>query len=108
MPPVPTEYERALDDEGINWMRIRFSKFRGRIVSFAVQCETTIDGTRMPIVRFDTAHGRAHRDMMYQNGRQLKLWLDEGLSYNDALRLAEDDINSNWERYREAFYRGHP
>lgn len=54
-----------------------------------------------------TAHSHPHRDIMFQNGRREKLWLAEGLTYNIAMHIAENDINSNWERYRDAFYQGH-
>lgn len=107
MPPLPTEYERPLDDEHLNWVRVRFITVRGRVLSFVVQYEATVNDMRVPIVRFGTAHGRPHRDQMFLNGRQEKLWLPEELSYNQAMRIAENDIESNWKRYREAFYRGY-
>ena len=28
------------------------------------------------------------------------------LDYEDALTIAEDDINENWEIYREKFFKG--
>ena len=34
--------------------------------------------------------------------RKINLYLD----YEDALTLADDDINENWEIYRERFLRG--
>jgi len=34
--------------------------------------------------------------------RKINLYLD----YEDALTLADDDINENWEIYREKFLRG--
>jgi hypothetical protein len=34
--------------------------------------------------------------------RKINLYLD----YEDALTLADDDVNENWEIYRERFLRG--
>ena len=36
----------------------------------------------------------------------MKAWFDLYLGYEDALTLADDDINENWEIYRERFLKG--
>ena len=44
-------------------LRVRASKIRGRIVSFVVQYEAFIQGRWRAVVRYDTAHRFAHRDI---------------------------------------------
>ncbi len=40
-----------------------------RIVFFRVQLETLIEREWFPVVRYDTAHGFAHRDLMSRHGQ---------------------------------------
>jgi hypothetical protein len=58
-----------------------------------------------PIVRYDTAHGFAHRDLINRRGDVTKtpLFIND---YNDALAFAESDLKANWEIYRERFLKG--
>ena len=57
-----------------------------------------------PSIRYDCAHDYAHKDCYNINGqcRKINLFLD----YRDALILADDDINENWEIYRGKFLKG--
>jgi hypothetical protein len=50
------------------------------------------------------AHGYAHKDCYNVEGkcRKMNLFLD----YEEALALADDDINENWALYRDRFLRG--
>jgi hypothetical protein len=106
MPPLPTEYVEALDNEGLNLLRVRFSRSRGQIKAFVVQYEIDDGSTRIPVVRYDSVHIRPHRDMMFWNGERRKVWLDD-LHYNEVVVFAVRDIRQNWQRYREAYYQGH-
>lgn len=38
----------------------------GRVRRFEVQYQTTIGGELLPVVRYDTAHGFAHRDQVFR------------------------------------------
>ncbi len=71
-------------------------------MSFAVQYEAFLRNEWHHVIRFDTAHGFAHRDRMYPNGEVKKVPLPYW-DYNEALTFAERDIKSNWETYREQF-----
>lgn len=55
-------------------------------------------------MRYDTAHGFAHRDLMNIHGRVDKTPLFNQ-DYNDALTFAENDLKTNWEYYKKR-YRG--
>ena len=89
-------------------IRMRWTSERGRIVAFTVQFEVLIEGQYHPAGRYDSAHGRAHRDTLDQHGRpirELKHWLPELMRFNDALTFAERDFKVNASEYRQAFLR---
>jgi len=73
-----------------------------RIVEFRIQLEILVDEEWYPIVRYDTAHGRAHRDILHPNGMQTKDWF-EGYSVEEVLTIGQKDILENWPVYRERF-----
>ena len=76
----------------------------GRIIKFVVQLEVKIGGVWKEVIRYDCVHDYAHKDCynIKRQCRKINLYLD----YEDALILADDDINENWEIYREKFLRG--
>ena len=56
------------------------------------------------VIRYDCTHGFAHKDCYNRAGRNRKINLY--LDYDDALTLADDDINDNWEIYKDRFLKG--
>ena len=76
----------------------------GDIVRFSVQYESYIKGKWHPIVRYDTAHGYAHRDLYHPDGIQEKTPLPL-LNYKDVLTYAAYDIDINWEKYKNKYLR---
>lgn len=100
-------YEFDLEDgPQVNWARVRVETERGDPTSFTVQYETTIDEERVPVVRYDTAHGRPHRDLLDRQGRTVgKRFLPEHWTIKEALNHARKDIGDNWGDYRERFMR---
>ena len=78
---------------------------RGQVVEFVVQLEVKLEGEWKPVVRYDCAHGHAHRDRYNRKGEKQTDDL-RFLDYNEALALADRDINRNWREYRERFLRG--
>ena len=79
------------------WHRIE----RGQIQSFTVQLEVLFEDQWTPAVRYDTAHGFAHRDLYTKDGRQFKTPL--GMDFNHARTFAQKDILMNWQQYRRIF-----
>ena len=75
---------------------------RGKIAYFRIQYETMIEERWYPVVRYYTAHGFAHRDLMNIKGEAVKtpLFIQD---YNDALTFVENDLKANWEIYKERF-----
>jgi hypothetical protein len=76
----------------------------GRITRFSVQLEVKVNDRWMPVVRYDCHHDFAHKDCYNIEGVSRKVRLH--LSYEEAMSIADDDINDNWEIYRERFLRG--
>ena len=98
-------FESPLNDFG-DVMRVSFEKNGATIVGFTVQYEMIFDGHLRPIVRYDTAHGFAHRDHLPED-RSTHHWdrMTEHATYRESLTEAMNDIRSNWERYRSDFLR---
>ncbi len=58
-----------------------------------VQLEVRMEGVWKEVIRYDCAHGYAHRDTYNLLGKQKKENLL--LGFEDALTLADDDIDDN-------------
>ncbi len=78
---------------------------KSKIVFFRIQYETKINNIWYPVVRYDTAHGFAHRDLMSFKGEVVKTPLFNQ-DYNDALTFAESDLKTNWKYYKNRFMGG--
>ena len=77
-------------------------RLRGQVIEFLVQYEVQVAGEWYPVVRYDTAHGFAHKDTLHPTGTADK----EALPFTDhnlALIYAENGLRKNWEKYREEF-----
>jgi hypothetical protein len=58
------------------------------------------------VVRYDSAHGYAHRDLLDASGNNVdKLFLGPSTRYAEIVSAAIDDIKLNWPDYRRAFTR---
>src|SRR3990172_7229605 len=74
----------------------------GVVKRFAVQYETFIDGNWRPVIRYDTVHGFPHMDRIHPDGTVEKIpLLTKDLG--EALTFADQDIDENWARYKEAY-----
>ncbi len=69
-----------------------------------VQLEVKVSNAWREVIRYDCSHDYAHKGCYNIKGecRKINLYLD----YEDALTLADDDINENREIYKERFLRG--
>lgn len=104
-----TAFDAPLDDEGLEWIRCRFTTEVGQVTRFTIQYESTVAGERKPVVRYDNAHGFAHRDILDRSGRVVsKSRLARVLTPKEALQLGERDIQQNWQRYRQGFFGKEP
>ena len=103
---MPTiDFNAPLDEEGLEWIRYRFTTESGQVTMFTIQYETTIGEERMPVVRYDNAHGFAHRDLLDRRGRIIAKNPLVGVpTSKEALQIGERDILDNWQRYRQRFF----
>ncbi len=79
-------------------------KDKGKVLEFVVQYEILLGNKWMPVVRYDTAHGYAHKDLINPDGSKEKIFMGV-VNLNEALTLADKDINENWERYKDRYLR---
>ena len=96
------EYVYVLSPEETDRLRVRASRIGPEIVAFAVQYEAYLRGRWHPIVRFDTAHGFAHRDLMHPDGRVDKEPLAWD-TYNVALTYTTQELKAHWAQYRQRY-----
>ncbi len=75
---------------------------RKRVLEFVVQLEYWSGEGWEPIVRYDTAHGFAHRDL-YRPGRQVEKTPMGLVDVNEALTIAEQDLKTNWRWYHDRY-----
>jgi len=83
-------------------VRVRFTHDHGKITTFVVQLECSIADHWYPVIRYDTAHGFAHCDVLKPDGSQEKHSISVR-DFNDALTYAQNDLRANYRRYCERF-----
>jgi hypothetical protein len=83
-------------------MRVWFELERGQVVKFMVQLESLFDEKWVPVVRYDTAHNFAHRDLLHPYHETIKTRM-ETENYNQALTIAIEDIEKHWPIYRRRY-----
>lgn len=96
------EFRRLFDDK--NAARVRFGLERNRVFKFVVQLECRFNDKWDPVVRYDTSHNFAHRDVLRPSGKTEKTEMAIQ-DYNEALTFAIKDLADNWEKYRRRYER---
>ena len=97
--------------------RIAFSTDSGEVTRFLAQLEYWRAGEWQEIVRYDHDSEAAgghdveaeglHRDVFRDGSKYRTELVLEGISANEALEYAEDDLRENVERYTQRFERWH-
>jgi len=83
-------------------IRVNAVKEKREILEFCVQYEARIIEKWQPIIRYDTAHGYAHRDIIHFDGSVEKEPL-YFVNYNFAFTFATQDLRKSWRKYREKY-----
>ena len=97
----PVEFHRLLNKN--NALRVRFEVESGQVLKFMVQLECQFgDEDWTPVIRYDTAHGFAHCGKLHPYDATTKTKMETG-NYNNALNVAMDDLEENWELYRRRY-----
>ena len=99
-----TRYVINLSPDGKNRYRHYHVSERGEIIEFRIHYEAYLEGQWRAIVRYDTAHGFAHRDVMHPDGTQTKTSY-QSFDYATMLTYGERDLKRNWASYREDYIR---
>jgi hypothetical protein len=104
-----TGYVRTLSPDHANRLRVRFRVENGKVARFSVQYETEIDDRFRAVVRYDSAHDYAHRDILDWDGHEIgKDWIAGPNQYSQVLTNAIADLAANWQTYRREFLRRRP
>ena len=77
---------------------------RGQVIIFRIQYEAYIDDTWQAIVRYDTAHGFPHKDILHPDETENKKTFP-GYSNTEVLTFGQTDIRRNWKHYRRNYER---
>lgn len=85
-------------------LRVSAKKEKGKILGFTVQYESFIKDKWHPIIRYDTAHGFPHKDVMHPDGFVAKQPIYFA-NYNLAFTQAIQDIKILWPWYKESYKR---
>ena len=93
-------YPLSADQE--DRLRVKATKTRGKIVSFVVQYEALLQGQWRAVVRYDTSHRFAHKDILHPDGSVDKQPLNFP-SLNLAFTFAVQDLKSLWRWYRYGY-----
>lgn len=80
-------------------------RMKKEVLGFVVQYETRVAGQWLPVIRYDTRHGFAHRDLLDVKGNKRKTPMFTQ-DFSEALTFADYDIQSNWRIYKERFLKG--
>ena len=83
-------------------VRVTAIKRKNRVTKFVVQYETNINEDWKAVVRYDTSHGFAHKDIIHANGKEEKqpLFFED---FNMAFTFAIQDLKTSWKWYKMAY-----
>lgn len=84
--------------------RHQHERDKNEIVEFVVQLEVLVKGSWQPVIRYDTTHGFAHCDIIHYSGKTEKIRMPT-LDYKEALTYADEDLNENWQTYRNRYFK---
>ncbi|MEW6327538.1 MAG: hypothetical protein AB1487_08095 [Thermodesulfobacteriota bacterium] len=94
----------SLSEELEDRLRVSALKRKGEILRFVVQYEALIENKWRAIIRYDTAHGFAHKDIIHYDGEKEKqplYFADMNLAFTFAIQ----ELKISWRWYRSAYER---
>ena len=95
-------YQKFLDNNAQEKLRLRIKTDKGKVIDIVVQYESLIENKWIPITRYDCSHGFFHRDILFPKDEKEKQIISIS-SLEDALNYAEQDIKDRWEFYKERY-----
>ena len=94
------EFIRYISDKDRIRQKIYLEK--GKVTKFVVQYESFLQNIWQSIIRYDTAHGYFHKDILDPDGSKVQGKIN-CFTLNDALTFAEQDIIRNWTVYKNTY-----
>jgi hypothetical protein len=91
-------YFRYLTNE--DRVRCEIELEKGEVRKFVIQYEIFVQDRWAAVTRFDTFHNAVHRDLISPDGTIAKRWFLQ-FNFDEGLTFAYNDIENNWEKYRE-------
>lgn len=99
---MTTDYEIAFIRDLVRY-RVHLEVIKGRVKSFVVQLEYQGAAGWQAVVRYDTAHGSAHRDRYRMDGSVIRHEDLPASDYSAAFTYADRDIKRNWKDWIRRF-----
>jgi hypothetical protein len=96
------EFLIYLDEAQENRYRHRHAWKQRQITKFRVQYEALIEGMWRTIVRYDSAHGQPHQDILHPDGSQTKQMFPY-YTNAEVLTIGQRDIMEHWPDYRATY-----
>ena len=106
--PATTAYRYEFDDDGLHLCDVRILTDRGTVVDYTVIYLAMIDGSLMPVVRYDSAHGYPHRDTLDWEGRVVEKHWTPRESLDTALDSAIIEVKARWREFHREFLARRP
>lgn len=94
---------KSIGADGDKRLRFRIRTRKGRVIEFVVQLELFTGGNWKPVVRYDNAHGFAHRDVLDPAGNLVEKKALKLGTLAEVLEFAEQDLSDRFEWYAERF-----
>jgi hypothetical protein len=99
---MPKRYFRIELGDGVE-VHVYFETLNGLVISYVVKLLVWIGADYYEVIRFDSAHGCPHKDILDTTGSVVrKVWF-ELLDNQQGLDLAIKDLKDNYELYMERF-----
>ena len=81
----------------------RYHAWEGKqVLEFRIQYEALIGNEWVTVVRYDSAHGQPHRDVLHPNKSETKQRFRD-YANEEVLTIGQRDIRENWPIYRQGF-----
>ncbi len=77
----------------------------GMVIDFVVAQISEFGEQKFQVVRYDTAHGYAHKDCLYLSGMVKELLPDR--PFDDLYGMCIKEIKSEWRNYQSQYLRNH-
>jgi hypothetical protein len=90
---------------GEDRLEIMIERDGGIVKGFVVNYVATIHGREFSVVRYDTRHGHAHKDVLWPDGTHKRKEPMPPLDGRALVDFAIDDMKANWRGYRQRFER---